>query len=186
MTSGLNEHIRRKREIFSGISLQKTPRLTSRLSAAAAAHDDTGVRRIAVRDFNFLSDSGPGMAGHDLGPSSPELLLSSLASCLCHIFIVQAAVRNVELDAVACRTEATLLNGSGAFPDDSVPGYPHDISYTVDLLSDEAQESLLSLWEAVRAHCPIFLLISRAVPVEGTLRRVHAGSPAVVLGSYAG
>ena len=184
MTSGLNEHIKKKREIFSGFSAGETRRSTSRLSATAEVHDDSGVRRIAVRDFRYMSDSGSGMAGYDLGPSSPELFLSSLASCLCHIFLVQAAVRNVRLDAIACRAEASLLNGAGAFHDDSMPGYPHDISYTVDLLSEEPEECLLWLWEAVRAHCPIYLLISRAVPVGGTLRRVSVGSPAIVLGSH--
>ena len=51
----------------------------------------SGVRRIRVRDFQVISDSPAAFAGHDLGPSSPELALGALGSCLAHSWPIQAA-----------------------------------------------------------------------------------------------
>jgi uncharacterized OsmC-like protein len=186
VSGGLNEHVLRKRALLSDFidNGAGTDRVISRLSAATVASDATGVRRIRIREFQLLSDSGPGMGGYDLGPSSPELFLGALSSCISHIFLTQAAVRDVPLDVVATKAEASLLNGTGAFGDPAIPGYPHDISYTVDVLSSAADDELLALWQAVRARCPIYLLIARAVPITGTLRRISETSPPRVLGTH--
>lgn len=184
MTSGLYAHILRKRKIITDFTARGAPRAVTRIAAAARVQDDSGVRRISVRDYQLLSDSGPGLAGYDLGPSSPELFLGALSSCLCHVFLIQAAVHDVRLDAVASRVEASMLDGAGAFRDPAVPGYPHDITYTMDLLSAEPDATLLSLWDVVREHCPIYLLVSRAVDVTGTLRRISVGAEPDVLGTH--
>jgi hypothetical protein len=44
-----------------------------------------------------ISDSEADFAGYDLGPSSPELQLGVLGSCLTHTFLIQAAT-------LACRS----------------------------------------------------------------------------------
>ena len=182
---GLGVHLARKRSLIlaaGGDPANRPPPVRSRLRATAEAHDATGVRRVRVRDFGLLSDSGPGLGGHDLGPSSPELFLSSLASCLCHIFLTQAAVRDVELDVLATMAEASLVNGSGAYAVPDMPGYPHDVSYVADIMAPGPDDELLELWAMVRRHCPIYLLVSRAVPVTGTLRRIAPDKPPRVLG----
>lgn len=56
-----------------------------RLQAQAQAEGRSGVRRIRIRGFQVISDSLPDFAGYDLGPSSPELLLGALSSCLTHL-----------------------------------------------------------------------------------------------------
>lgn len=186
VATGLSAHIESKRRILADFldPSSKIPRTLSRVSAATKVQDDSGIRRIRIRDFGLLSDSGPGLAGYDLGPSSPELFLSSLSSCLCHIFLTQAAVLDLGLDAVASKVEAVMLEGAGAFKHETIPGYPHDICYTVDVLSGESDGRLLQLWEAVRMHCPVFLLVSRAVPIAGTLRRISADAPPLILGTH--
>jgi uncharacterized OsmC-like protein len=184
MATGLYAHILRKRAILADYQASGAPRARTRIAAATRVQDETGVRRISVRDYQLLSDSGPGLAGYDLGPSSPELFLSALSSCLCHVFLTQAGVRDVRLEAVASRAEATMLDGAGAFGDPAVPGYPHDIAYIVDVLSPEPDDALRALWAEVRAHCPVYLLVSRAVPVDGTLRRIAPGAEPAVLGTH--
>lgn len=185
---GLSQHVAAKRSLFGEFVATRPgellPRSVSGISAAADAHDSSGVRRIKIRDFRLLSDSGPGMGGYDLGPGSPELFLASLASCLCHIFLTQAAVLNLRLDVVASKVDALMLNGAGALADETIPGYPHDLRYLVEVMSPETNDALLRLWGAVERHCPIFLLVSRAVPVTGTLRRIVPAGPGVDLGVH--
>ena len=69
-----------------------------KLQAKVTAEGRSGVRRIRIRDFQILSDSPPDFAGYNLGPGSPELQLGVLGSCLTHIFLIQAADRQVPLD----------------------------------------------------------------------------------------
>jgi hypothetical protein len=67
------------------------------LQAKVTAEGRSGVRRIRIRDFQILSDSPPDFAGYNFGPGSPELQLGVLGSCLTHIFLIQAADRQVPL-----------------------------------------------------------------------------------------
>ena len=71
------------------------------LTAQVRAEGRSGIRRIRIRDFQVISDSDAHFAGYDLGPSSPELQLGVLGSCLTHTFLIQAAtlgVRRVSLN----------------------------------------------------------------------------------------
>ncbi|EEF22656.1 conserved hypothetical protein, partial [Ricinus communis] len=63
------------------------------LAARVSAEGRSGVRRIRIRDHQVISDSPPDFAGYNLGPSSPELQLGVLGSCVTHIFLIQAAHR---------------------------------------------------------------------------------------------
>ena len=45
------------------------------LQAKVTAEGRSGVRRIRIRDFQIISDSGPDFAGYNLGPGSPEPIL---------------------------------------------------------------------------------------------------------------
>ncbi len=72
----------RRRRIADG-SLGPVP-----LKARATAEGRSGVRRIRVRDFQVVTDSPPDFAGYDLGPSSPELVLGALGSCLNHSYLI--------------------------------------------------------------------------------------------------
>lgn len=172
---GLQNHIDRKAGIIAPARRTAkesgVPESLTELSATCCSDDATGVRRISIRQFEIVSDSGTGLGGQDVGPSSPELLLGSLSSCLCHVFITQAAVLELRLDAVKAEVSAKLQNGSAAFRHPTIPGYPFDITYNIEVSSVENDKELLRLWAAVRHHCPIYLLLSKAVLVEGSLFR---------------
>lgn len=62
----------------------------NRFSAKVKAKGRSGVREIRIRDFQIISDSPEDYAGYSLGPSSPELQLGVLGSCLAHITLIQA------------------------------------------------------------------------------------------------
>src|SRR5437867_13351428 len=70
------------------------------LSARVSAEGRSGVRRIRIRDHQVISDSPPDFAGYNLGPSSPELQLGVLGSCVTHILLIQAADREIAIDSL--------------------------------------------------------------------------------------
>lgn len=70
------------------------------LRANVSAEGRSGVRRIRIREHQVISDSPPSFAGYNLGPSSPELQLGVLGSCVTHIFLIQAAAQQVPLTSL--------------------------------------------------------------------------------------
>lgn len=137
------------------------------LQAQVRAEGRSGVRRIRIRDFQVISDSGPDFAGYNLGPSSPELQLGVLGSCLTHVFLIQAADRNVPLDSLEVEISAQMDPRAGQPGFEHIPVYPHNITYTVHIDSPASQESIAELHEAVERSCPILNLLLNPQQING-------------------
>src|SRR5690242_3632369 len=73
----------------------------SDLSATVTAEGRSGVRRLRIRDFQILTDSPPDFAGYNFGPSSPELQLGVLGTCITHIYLIHAADAEIPLDSLS-------------------------------------------------------------------------------------
>src|SRR5229473_3248981 len=129
------------------------------LKASVRAEGRSGVRRIRIRNFQILSDSGTDFAGYDFGPSSPELQLGVLGSCLTHIFLIQAADREVPLDAIEVEVTGQMDPRAGKPGFEQIPIYPHNIAYTVQIESPASDEELAELHSAVERACPILNLL---------------------------
>jgi uncharacterized OsmC-like protein len=169
----LNEYLAEKRQKLR----QRRAELAKRtdvqphaLHAETTAEGRSGIRRIRIRDFQVILDSGPELAGYNLGPSSPELQLGVLSSCLTHIFLIQAADLEVPLDSL--RVEVNAVSDPRArrpeFPEFAdVPIYPHDITYTVHIQSPAPAEQIKELHEAVERTCPIFNLLRDPQEITG-------------------
>ncbi len=139
------------------------------LSARVRAEDRSGVRRIRIRDFQILSDSGPDFAGYDLGPGSPELQLGVLGSCLTHIFLIQAADRRVPLDSLDVEVTGQTDPRANQPSFEHVPVYPHNISYTVHITSSASDAELAELHQAVERVCPILNLLVNPQEIKGRI-----------------
>jgi uncharacterized OsmC-like protein len=137
------------------------------LRATVRAESGSGVRRIRVRDFQLISDSVPAQAGYDLGPTSPELALGALGSCLTHIFLVQAALREVPLEAVEVEVRGQTDARAGRPGWEHVPIYPHDLSYTVRITSPAAPEVIDALHAEVERVCPVLNLMRHPQEISG-------------------
>lgn len=150
------------------------------LTARVRAEGRSGVRRIRIRDFQIISDSGPDFAGYDLGPSSPELQLGVLGSCLTHIFLIQAADRNVPLDALDVELSARMDPRAGKPGFEAIPIYPHDIVYTVRVTSPASADDIAALHAAVERTCPILNLLVNPQTIRGVidLQRPDESAPA--------
>lgn len=164
----------RRRRIAEG-SLGPTP-----LKARAIAEGRSGVRRIRIRDFQVITDSPPDFAGYDLGPSSPELVLGGLASCLNHSYLIQAAALDVPIESIEVEVEGIIDPRAGGPGYESTPVYPQNISYVVRITSPASAAEIKTLRDSVEKFCPILNLLKQPQTIEGRLDlRVTAPIPTV-------
>ncbi len=174
----LNEYLTQKRAAWHAKkeAARSDPDLKSnQLKAHVRALGRSGVREIRIRDFQVISDSPTDFAGYNLGPASPELQLGVLGSCLTHITLIQAAERGLSIDAIEVEVtgEQHPLAQQPGF--ENIPIFPHNIRYTLDIVSSESAETIRSLHEAVEAVCPIFNLLKQPQTIDGVLR--HSAPP---------
>jgi uncharacterized OsmC-like protein len=125
------------------------------LTARVRAEGRSGIRRIRIRDFQVISDSEADFAGYDLGPSSPELQLGVLGSCLTHTFLIQAATVGLPLDSLELEITGIIDPRAGSAGFEDVPIHPHEIRYVVFIASSAAPAEIRVLREAVERDCPI-------------------------------
>ncbi|MFJ3056617.1 OsmC family protein [Herbaspirillum sp. NPDC087042] len=140
------------------------------LAARVSAEGRSGVRRIRIRDHQVISDSPPDFAGYNLGPSSPELQLGVLGSCVTHIFLIQAAHRQVPIDSLEVEVSGRIDPRGGRPGHEDTPFWPHDIGYVVHLDSPASDEQVKALFEAVEATCPILNLLKNPQQIRAELR----------------
>lgn len=168
--STLNEYLLEKREasIARREKAQNDPNLApNRFGAKVRAKGRSGVREIRIRDFQIISDSPPDFAGYDLGPSSPELQLGVLGSCLTHITLIQAAERGVKLESLEVEVTGQQHPLAGKPGYEEIPIYPHNIQYKLHIVSPESEETIAELHEAVERVCPVLNLLANPQIVVG-------------------
>ena len=136
------------------------------IAAECTAGDLTGVRRIRIRDFQLLSDSGGAFGGFSLGPSSPELLLGMLASCLTHTYLIGAAHRGVTLDEVRVRFEAENNDSAFLGLETTDHPYPFNIRAVVHIESPADADQIASLHEYAARMCPLTRLIREPQSID--------------------
>jgi uncharacterized OsmC-like protein len=178
--SGLSDYLVEKREVVRAQKkrTQEASYPPNRYQARVAADDRTGVRKIQIRDFKLVSDSGPASGGFDLGPTPVELLFASLGSCLVSTFLNQAAARGVPIDAVAIDVSGQTDPRANLSNYADVPNFPHAVSYVLHVTSSAPSETITDLFEAAERLCPISVLFAKSQEIHGQL--VHENLSAAV------
>jgi uncharacterized OsmC-like protein len=173
-TGGLREYLVQKTAAMRGAAalLGSGEDARQAITAECTASTLDGARRIRIRGFELVSDSGPSFGGQDLGPSSPELLLGVLASCLTHTYLIGAAMRGVSLDAVEVRVDADNNDARFLELKTADPDVPFNIRATVRIESPAAEEELADLDRYVDASCPLTKLVR--LPQSMEIRRERA------------
>jgi uncharacterized OsmC-like protein len=138
---------------------------TASLAAACHVAGNTGVRPVRMGDYIVVTDSAPGLAGHSLGPTSPELLLGALASCLAHTYVLQAALRNIALDGVEIKTSGTVNFAQVVDPANTKDIAMQQICYVADIRTPEAAARMDELHAEVDKACVVLNTIRHASPV---------------------
>ncbi len=139
------------------------------ISARVSAEGRSGIRRIRIRDHQVITDSPPDFAGYDLGPSSPELQLGILGSCLNHSFLIQAALLGVEIEELEVEVHGQLDARAGRPGHEATPVSPHDISFTVKVVSSASSDDIAVLQAAVERACPLLNLLKNPQSIRGSV-----------------
>ena len=152
------------------------------LKAHVRAEGRSGVRRLRIRDHQVISDSPPDFAGYNLGPSSPELQLGVLGTCVTHIFLIQAAERQVPLESLEVEVTGIIDPRGGKPGHEQTPIWPHEIGYTVHIDSPASQEEIDALFEAVERNCPILNLLRNPQSIRAEVKLVNSKADAANAG----
>jgi hypothetical protein len=138
------------------------------LTAHVTVEGGTGLRHVRAGEdrFQFLHDNPRALAGFDLGPTVEEHQLGVMATCLTHIFEIQAASRQVVLDALEVRVDATLTPRTRA----QAPRLT-DVRYAVHISSPATSREIDDLRQAVEAVCPIYNLLKDPQTITGRIVR---------------
>ncbi len=175
----LNEYLLQKRQAWLAKreAARNDPALKPvQLKANIRALGRSGVREIRIREFQVISDSPADFAGYNRGPASPELQLGVLGSCLTHITLIQAAERELRIDSIDVEVtgEQHPLARQPGF--ENVPIFPHNIRYTLNIVSPEPPEVIRALHDAVEEVCPIFNLLKHPQNIVGDLQHTKSAA----------
>jgi uncharacterized OsmC-like protein len=130
------------------------------IAAVCVADDLTGLRKIRIRGWEYLSDSGAEMGGWVLAPSSPEYLLGVITSCLTHTYLIGAANRSIALERV--EVKATSRNNDAHFfgLEQGDPRLPFDIRVRILVRAPDATRAeLAELSRYATENCPVLQII---------------------------
>ncbi|MGE0800395.1 MAG: OsmC family protein [Lautropia sp.] len=170
----LNDYLAQKRD---ALTARKGRIEAGQLGATALAANvriagRSGIREIRIRDHAVITDSPPDFAGYDLGPSSPELQLGVLGSCVAHIYLIHAADQQVPIESLDVEVRGTIDPRAGSAGHEQTPVWPHDIGYTVRIDSNASDAALRTLHETVERLCPILNLLRNPQSIESRLERI--------------
>jgi len=167
--TGLRDYLTHKAAAIRDLARSKPDPASWRetLSATCIADDRTGVRKLRIRDWQFIGDSGAGFGGFSLGPSSPELLCGVISTCLTHTYEIGACLAGVPLDRIEVRVTAENNDCRFGGLDTDDPAVPFNLTATVHIeapAATPAQLSELHAWAS--ASCPLTNLIRNGAPVN--------------------
>jgi uncharacterized OsmC-like protein len=145
----------------------------ARVSPVVRARSDGAQAVVEAGPFSLQTDLPPTLGGENKAISPTALLLGALAGCAA-VFIrdTLAPQLGVRVDGVQaevrCRADFRgLLGMPGAAPD------LEDLEIVVQIQSPESAEKVQRLYETWLARCPVYLALTKPVPVKAALR--HAG-----------
>lgn len=174
--SHLDEYLQEKRAAVQARSaaIAAGTARSAQLKAHVRAEGRSGVRRLRIREHQIISDSPPDFAGYNLGPSSPELQLGVLGTCVTHIFLIQAADRQVPLESLEVEVTGVIDPRGGKPGHEQTPIWPHEIGYTVHIDSPASAEDIQALFEAVERTCPILNLLRNPQTVRAEVKHTNS------------
>ena len=177
--SHLNEYLSEKRAavLARSAAIEAGTAQATRLKASVRAEGRSGVRRLRIREHQVISDSPLDFAGYNLGPSSPELQLGVLGTCVTHIFLIQAAERQVPLESLEVEVTGVIDPRGGRPGHEATPIWPYDIGYTVHNDSPASRAEIDALFEAVERTCPILNLLRSPQSIRAEVRHTDSSAP---------
>jgi uncharacterized OsmC-like protein len=159
---GLREYLKQKAAAMKAAAKRRPfgEDWHERIEAVSVADDATGVRKLRIRDWQLVSDSGADFGGWGLGPSSPELLCGVLSTCLTHTYLIAAARMEIPVDRVEVRVSAENNDARFLEIETTDPPLPFNITAYVHLQAPDATHNQREqLHRYARERCPLTALI---------------------------
>ncbi|MCA0453505.1 MAG: OsmC family protein [Chloroflexi bacterium] len=165
----LDSYIARKSEALTARREDWTAnpeKAVATIRASSKVAGITGIRPTKMGDYTIVSDSAPGLAGFSLGPTSPEMLLGALASCLVHTYLIHATLLNIPIDDVAIEISGTLdYKPVVGLPSENRPAFS-DIQYNATVESPADAATIEQLHASVEANCPVLNTIRYPTSIQ--------------------
>ena len=166
---GLRDYLRQKRESMLAAATARPhgEDWSETVEAVVVADDATGVRKLRIRDWQLIGDSGPAFGGWSLGPNSPELLCGVLGTCLTHTYEIGAAMLEVPLDRIEVRVSAKNNDARFVGVETTDPALPWEITARVSIQAADATPAQLdALHRYARERCPLTKIVRDAQAVS--------------------
>jgi uncharacterized OsmC-like protein len=125
----------------------------------------TGTRPTRMGEYTVICDSAPGLGGNSLGPTSPEMLLGALASCLIHTYLIQACLLEIPLDHAEVEVQAVLDMAGVVGAPGSEPPLLRNITFRPRVTSAASPDVIEHMHQAVEASCPVLNTLRAPVTV---------------------
>ena len=168
--AGLNEFLADKRACLGAyMSAAANDPQPTELNARIEVRGRSGVRVIKIRQFELINDTGPDLAGFDLGPLSPEHQLAALGGCIAHTAQLVAAGLELSVDGIDVDVSAQMHPLAQTPGYEDIPRAPYNLRYTLSVRSMESREKIEALRQQIEEVCPIYNLIKGPQPIESEL-----------------
>ncbi|MFE5320248.1 2OG-Fe(II) oxygenase [Paenibacillus sp. NPDC056579] len=116
-------------------------------------------RDIHIRNVQIMHDSISDLDKIHLIPNSVEMMLGALGSSIAEATVAIAADRGISVQSVEVEVNGQLDRYSGWYGASYVPAYLSSISYTLNIVSSESEDTILKLHNAVQRTSPGLQLI---------------------------
>lgn len=150
--------------------IQKSPVQADAQFKARARLDEGFLARIAIRDFDLISDEPPSLGGTNRGPNPVELVLGALAACQEIVISAYAAVLEIKLDGVDVEVKGNLDLRGFLNVADVRPGF-NSVEYSTTIRTSETDRTKLQqLVHFAEKKCPVYDILTNPVNVTGQFR----------------
>ena len=161
----LRDYLARLKSALDALPSRPDQQQPLKLTAHVTAEGRTGVRRLRIRNFQFLSDGAPAVAESNLGPGSWPTVVGVLGSAVAQDFLIQAALKGIPLDELevvfTSRPGTARSSGSG-----TRVTYPRDLAYTAYIVSPASDAALEELRQTVERVSPVLNLVIQPQAIE--------------------
>jgi uncharacterized OsmC-like protein len=141
----------------------------ARVTVSVSTETTGGMRCATIaRGHVVEADEPRSFGGSDSAQSPVELLISSLATCQAVTYRLWAAELGIDLGRVGVEVQGDLDLRGFLGMSDTPAGYGA-IRIHVTLEGPEPEERYRELAVAVDAHCPVYDVLARPIPIERSL-----------------
>ena len=160
----LKDYLARLRSALLALKDRPEQQQPLKLSAHVTAESRSGVRRLRIRSFQFLSDGARSVGEYNLGPGSWPTVVGVLGSAVAQDFLIQAALKGIPLDEL----EVVFTSRPGTAPSRTGTRvtYPRNMAYTAYVVSSASDAELEALRQTVERISPVLNLVTESQAIE--------------------